>query len=503
MSESMKNPLHAFLEGSEDTESATDFFAGMSFPDPEIAPTPAVNPQPSVTAPTAPTAPAPAPAPAVQVVPAEPAAVPSLFEQALAQTPAAQTVVASASAPAAAPEALKTTGNAPVQMTFQGAEPAPNSFEEAFARAKAQSDERMVEGLAAKPAVFSYSKAKDTINDRDCTFEDLRAKYEGDFPELSEAKKVTWSVTYGKITKNITNPGSDKVYDIKAEIEKSKTFLDGIKKGKTDADKNPECVVKPRIAPQTKGEVLALPDYKGYCNTAEDALKSNKSIIVLPSQDGGLYQMRKTPVGIFTAPADHLPEFPRVRSGFQMTMPKIPMPVLMSVVNFFEALSQKHELEALVHILYNTETGEYETRVPKQEITHISVSAITEEEYPEHLVHVMDIHSHNTMPAKFSPIDDDDEKATRLYAVVGRLDQVFPDITVRASCGGQFLMLSPEEVFETNFKSYGYPEEWHKQITVKETSEKPEKWDTLAYAKELGERPLRHRSRMWRVRDKR
>ena len=501
MSESMKNPLSAYLEGSEDTASASDFFADMTFPEPEIASTPAANPQPTVAAPVAPTAPA--QAPATPTAPAQPSDVPSLFEQALAQTPAAKTTAPTVPAPTAPPEVPKTAGNAPVQTTFPGSEPAPSSFEEAFARAKAQSDERMVEGLAAKPAVFSYSKAKDTITDRDCTFEDLRAKYEGDFPELSEAKKVTWSVTYGKVTKNITNPGSDKVYDIKAEIEKSKAFLDGIKKGKTDAEKNPECVVKPRIAPQTKGEMLVLPDYKGYCKTEEEAMRSNKSIIVLPSQDGRLYQMRKTPVGIFTAPADRLPEFPRVHSGFQMTMPKIPMNVLMSVVNFFEALSQKHELEALVHILYNTETGEYEVRVPKQEITHISVNAVTEEEYPEHLIHVMDIHSHNTMPAKFSPIDDDDEKATRLYAVVGRLEQVFPDIAVRASCGGQFIKLSPEEVFETNFKSYGYPEQWHEQITVKEFSEKPEKWDTLAYAKELGERPLRPRSRMWRMRDKR
>lgn len=502
MSESMKNPLNAFLEGTEDSASASDFFAGMTFPEPEIASPPISNPQPTVTAPTAPTAPAQAPAIPAEL--AQPTAVPSLFEQALAQTPAVQAATAPVPTPAATPETPQAAANASVQTTLPGTEPsAPDTFEAAFARAKAQSDERMVEGLAIKPAVFSYSKAKDVINDRDCTFEDLRARYEGDFPELSESKKVTWSVTYGKVTKNITNPGSDKVYDIKAEIEKSKTFLDGIKKAKTDAERNPECVVKPRIAPQTKGEVLVLPDYKGYCNTAEEALKSNKSIIVLPSQDGRLYQMRKTPVGIFTAPADHLPEFPRVRSGFQMTMPKISMKVLMSVVNFFEALSQKHELEALVHILYNTDTGEYEISVPKQEITHVSVNAIIEEEYPEHLVHVMDIHSHNTMPAKFSPIDDDDEKATRLYAVVGRLDQVFPDITVRASCGGQFIQLSPEEVFETNFKSYGYPEEWHEQITVKEMTEKKERWDTLAYARELGEKPMRPRSRMWRARDKR
>ena len=87
-----------------------------------------------------------------------------------------------------------------------------------------------------------------------------------------------------------------------------------------------------------------------------------------------------------------------------------------------------------------------------------------EEEYPEHLIHVMDIHSHNTMPAKFSSIDDNDEKATRMYAVVGRLDKVFPEITVRASCAGKFVYLQPQEVFETNFKAYPYPSIWDEKI---------------------------------------
>ena len=147
-----------------------------------------------------------------------------------------------------------------------------------------------------------------------------------------------------------------------------------------------------------------------------------------------------------------------------MTLPKIPIHLLMRVLNFFRQLSDRNELEALVHILYDTDLGRYTLCVPKQELTHTSVHCVLEEEYPDHLIHVMDIHSHNTMPAKFSGIDDDDEKATRLYAVVGRLDRVLPDITLRASCGGQFIPLRCEEVFETGFKAYPYPSEWNDRI---------------------------------------
>jgi hypothetical protein len=61
----------------------------------------------------------------------------------------------------------------------------------------------------------------------------------------------------------------------------------------------------------------------------------------------------------------------------------------------------------------------------------------------------MDIHSHNTMPAKFSFIDDQDEKATRLYAVLGKLDGYWPGIDLRLSCsaaGQAWLMTLPEDV---------------------------------------------------------
>lgn len=321
-----------------------------------------------------------------------------------------------------------------VQMPVaSGSEPtskaAPNTsadpFAEALARAKANSEERLAESFAEGDAIFAYGKAKDPITDRDCTFEDLRQKYENDFPELSDSKRVTWSVVYGKVTKSISNPGSDKVYDIKSEIEKSKTFLDGIKKAKNDADKKPPCLVKPIVRAQNKGE-QQTPAYKDYCSTIEDAEKSDKPIVVIPSRNGRIFQIRKTPVGIFTAPAGFLPEFPVMDNEFKMSLPKIPMHILMFILNFFKELSDQSKLEALVHILYDTKRQKYTIRVPKQELTHTSVYSILEEEYPDHLIHVMDIHSHNTMPARFSPIDNDDEKATRLYAVAGRFNLGLP-----------------------------------------------------------------------------
>lgn len=482
-----KNPLNDFLEMEE---NGTDPFDSLPF----STPVPESFVQNAPAQPQASAAQDIANAPAQQMQPQSPFAQPtvqqtttqqvqqstpasvapqgSLFEAAVSQTPLAQAPAMQppvvqppvASTPVVqVPVAPNHPAEIPVQQTITDV---ADPFTAAFATAKAQSDSRLAESCAAREAVFSYGKAKEPITDRDCTFEDLREKYEVDFPELSESKKVEWTVTYGKESKVIKNPGSDKVYEIKAEIEKSKKFLDGIKKGKTNAEKNPECIVKPRINAQSKGKVIPLSSYKEFCTTDQEARQSDKAIVILPSSDGRLYQMRKTPVGIFTAQADIMPEFPSLTPGFQMTVPKIPMHLLLFIWDFFAGLSERYELEALVHILYDTKRNKYTVRVPKQKLTHVSVESVMEEEYPEHMIHVMDIHSHNTMPAKFSPVDDDDEKPTRLYAVMGRLDKVLPEITVRASCGGRFIPLDPADVFDIKSTSFPHPKIWDEKIEL-------------------------------------
>ena len=441
MSENTNNPLNDFLNQQEEAEN--NLFSPFSF---------SSQPEPAGTG-----VPVPPPVPAPQAPAAEISEIPVIPPVQVPQAevpPAVQAPQASAAEDVAASK--------PAAASAQDSDP----FAEALKKAQAKSEERLVGSFTEKEAVFVYGKAKDPISDRESTFEALRAKYEADFPELSDAKKVSWSVIYGKTNKSILNPGSDKVYDIKTEIEQSKTFLENIRKGKTDAEKHPECQIKPSIRAQSKGEACTLPAYKAYCSSEEEAQASDKTLVIMPSRDGKLYERRKTPVGIFMAPAEHLPEFPAVETGFQPALPKIPMHILMFILNFFKRLSERFEVEALVHILYDTIHGKYSLRVPKQEITTVSVDSVMEEDYPEYLIHVMDIHSHNTMPAKFSTIDDQDEKATRLYAVVGRFDQVFPEITVRASCGGKFIPLRPEDVFESDFKAYPYPSFWEKQIAL-------------------------------------
>ena len=418
---------------------------------------------PPTAQPAAPQEVIPTPVPAVQN-PQTPQAAPPTEQQVI---PQAQQVV-----PQVQPAAQQQPVAQPQPVMQQAApDPAPvqetmlDKFDMVMQNLEVQGEKRMLEALAAKPAIFAYAKVKENIEDRDSTFEDLRQRYEADFPELSDPKTISWTVNYGKTTKSVSNPGSDKVYDIKTEIENSKAFKEALKKAKTDADKNPECIVKLFKKAQTKGE--ALSGIKELCLTKAEAAQTNKPIVLLPSKDGRVYEQRRNEIGCFTAPAENVREFEDIRAEFKMALPKIPAHIFSKVMGFFKSISDELHYEVLVHILYDTQEKEYIIKVPKQRISHAAVNSEADEPYPERYIHVMDFHSHNTMPAVFSETDNNDEKETRLYAVAGRFDRTFPEITVRAGCAGKFIYLPPEDVFEGNFFG-NFPKEWKENIRIAE-----------------------------------
>ena len=62
------------------------------------------------------------------------------------------------------------------------------------------------QGYEGKPPVFAYAGALENISDVSMTFEELRIEKSGDFPELEDGKRVSWTVEYGKVTKAVSDP---------------------------------------------------------------------------------------------------------------------------------------------------------------------------------------------------------------------------------------------------------------------------------------------------------
>ena len=392
------------------------------------------------------------------------------FDAPAAQTerPAEPTEQAKPEAPAApAPQPVPAPNPQPVPRA-QTQNPAPaaepvNPISVAIDKQETQVAQAAAKSLFEKAPIFSYGSAKDEITDGAMTFEELRIAKSDDFPELGEGKRVSWSVEYGKVTKTISDPKGATIQSVKEEIERSKAFLDGLKKAK---DKSPDCLVKPRVTAQSKG----IAAYKGVFTSLEEARTSDKAICLFPSGDGRVYELRKTELGEFVALKDNVVEFSRIRAGFTPALPLIPVSLLSQIISFFRCyMNNAAEFEALVHILWDKEQEKFVVHVPPQEVSKARVNAdLSRDELDEtRYLHYMDIHSHNSMAAKFSPVDDQDERATRLYAVLGHLDQFFPEITVRMSCGGTYCELDPALVFEGLGEVF--PREWRDNVKIGES----------------------------------
>ena len=387
------------------------------------------------------------PAPAEPIVQPEPQQTAPVFQ---AVQPIQPPAVQQAPAPAA-------QNPAPAAPQPQ---PEVDPLTAAMAEQQAKAEQKAAKSLFEKVPVFSFGSVREEIIDPGMTFEELRIAKADDFPELAEGKKVSWTVEYGKTVKVITDPKGTTIASVKEEIQMSSSFLNALKKAK---DKNPDCLVKPKVTAQSKG----IASYKGVFNSLEEAQASDKAICLFPGSDGRVYELRKTELGEFIAPKHNVTGFTAVRAGFSPAQPLVPKELVAQIVSFFRSyMDGRSEFEALAHIFWDRQEQGFVVRVPKQTVTRTHIDAdLSGESLPEdRYLHYIDIHSHNSMEAKFSPVDDRDEQATRIYIVVGRLDKFFPDITVRMSCGGAYLELDPGCVLE----SFGavFPAEWRTQVTL-------------------------------------
>jgi len=365
-------------------------------------------------------------------------------------------------APTVAPEP------APMETVEADNETADNSDDEIENPLEAAIDAIETGSIFSALPVFEYGAATEPIEDLAQTFDALRIAKAADFPELEDGNRVTWNVTYGKVVKTVLSADAKKkkIGEFKAEIERSKPFMDALKKSK---DKNPRCVLKPTVKAQSKGK--ALSPYKGVYADVDEAEDAGKLIAIVPGRDGNVYEIRNSELGTFTTRTDKCIELSDIRAGFTPALPLVPWETLLEIITFFrEQTGDDGNYEALANILWDRENEEFVTYIPQQIVTRGTVvSDLSDMPDADRYLHYMDIHSHNTMPARFSATDDADEKATRVYAVIGRLDSFMPDISVRISNGGKYLPIDASVVFE-RFDS-ACPDEWAERITVRTPAE--------------------------------
>ena len=366
------------------------------------------------------------------------------------QQPLAQPQAASAPQPVQQPSAQP---QAPVTQSAPAPQPT-GQVVDLFGAVVEDGADALLAKLAGKRPVFEYGSITDEIEDPSLTFEQLRVKMSADCPELEARSHVSWTMSYAGITERVSSADAG-IYETKAKIEKGKKFKEALRKLKPK-DKEPVCTVKPTVTAQKKG-VLQFPRYKGLFGSTEQAEQSDKAIAYIPAQDGRVYEMRRNEIGTFTAPSLCIAELEDIRAGFQLSLPRLPAALLTQIISLFRRVCVDYgrTVEALVNVLWDREAGEYVLHVPPQRIDKASVETdLSAQPDPSRYLHVMDVHSHNTMAARFSRTDDLDEQATRLYMVIGRLDRYYPDIRCRFACGGRHVEIPAEQVCERTDVSF-------------------------------------------------
>jgi hypothetical protein len=276
------------------------------------------------------------------------------------------------------------------------------------------------------------------------------------------------------------------------ELSKQRTKMDW------DAKKN---VIVPIVTGGKKGAWFFEESRAFFSSAAE--LFENKElhpINILAAQDG-FYEVRENPIGVFVAksnPAElqnwsvfeelkaELPPSDQLepcREGFKMNLPKIPDHLILQLISFFMDYAD-HDVEVMGVFYWNTEENRYVLDVPFQHVSKVSVDPCYTG-FPPHYIKVAEIHSHNTMRAYFSSIDDADELGTMLYGVIGRLKKATGtirfDIRTRAGVAGKFIPLLPSVWIDCEYDNQDdswnlvpftpYPEKWKKRVTIMKPSE--------------------------------
>lgn len=130
--------------------------------------------------------------------------------------------------------------------------------------------------------------------------------------------------------------------------------------------------------------------------------------------------------------------FTTVRMEWERKLPKIPMSLLDEVIQYFR---EDITREAMVRIFFHKEKKcfymEKADGIKTRNSIYYEFSS-NEELMQGKVLQVMDIHSHNTMPAYFSPVDDRDEADyPGLFGVIGNLHDI-PQCLFRAGVDGVF-----------------------------------------------------------------
>jgi PRTRC genetic system protein A len=186
--------------------------------------------------------------------------------------------------------------------------------------------------------------------------------------------------------------------------------------------------------------------------------------ITLAFAQNGMFEVRQNAIGTFTRKIDRVEGLAPVQEGFRWALSKIPWAIFDQTLAFFRAVMARCDgAEAYLQVFWDREELVYFPHVPRQSVASGGVSFIRNVELEKQHVLVLEVHSHNSMGAFWSGTDNGDEKAERIYMVIGKVQDRAPEVKLRAGLAGFYMPLELEQVFETP-SGPEVPQSWLDQV---------------------------------------
>lgn len=343
-------------------------------------------------------------------------------------------------------------------------------------------EEGDVDENAADKAELGGSAANSVVKSDDKSTVTANGKKEEKKPEFNHATFVAYAGHTLSITKFFTEE-SLATLDLEAVRKRLEKDFPELSKQRTkmewDEKKNLIC---PMVTGGKKGAFFSQ-GLRGFFFRSKDLFENKEPINILAARDG-YYEVRENAIGVFIAKVEIVEDLEPCRAGFKLNLPKIPQYLFAQLVSFFAEYAM-YEVEVMGIFYWDMDSKQYLLDVPFQHVSKVRVEACYSS-FPSNYIKVAEIHSHNTMRAYFSDIDNEDETGTMLYGVVGRLQsglrQITYDLKTRAGVAGRFIPLEPIVMIEGDSVEMGvraldpmiYPYEWVKRVQIIEKSQSME-----------------------------
>lgn len=248
---------------------------------------------------------------------------------------------------------------------------------------------------------------------------------------------------------------------------------DKLKKAREDI-----LAARPEHRKPRSGQIMAVDKPKVDMNRVAEAIRSMISYGVLAHDidkldkptgfviaKNGLFQVSHSDIAdIISIPKEVAGVTVELKEGIKLKVPKVPYNMLAQTVAFFKAVQKKSGAEALVQIWWNTQEKAYTIHCPDQSVSGASVNHRSTFDQDQARVegtgeaiwlHVMDIHSHNTMSAFWSGTDDGDERKApegRMFGVIGKVTQPIPEWKWRIRTRDGFMELGVADIFDVDLE---------------------------------------------------